>query len=1282
MPRSSRSKSHKQSKHSSKDVREHSDSEEDVKMKERNCKEEASSRVSRDLESGEKRKVKDPSGHGNGDASEEHFASKRRKEKADGGSDRWNSGGTEGVTIDKDMKVESSGIDVDRSSSKSKESKGLVDSKSKSSRRHDSGGEKKDVNVISVVEKEESKIGSGSRVDSKRKLEKDSGRRESHHQVKDVKEGKDKDRGSDREKKVQDIKRDADGELARKPGSKSVDLNEDRQHKRGRENTDWPIQDELRNPELEKELEKRIRRRGDGSVDKDKYQDDIKESDDRRLSSRGEQAKDGKYKDAKHKEGSHGDKYREEGDKDNRQREDKYRDDDERERKHRDVKYREDGEREGRHRDDRYRDDSDKDNRHRDEKHREDGIRENRRKSDKYREDVDRDNRRRDDKYREDGDNDDRYRDDKYREDNNREGRHKGEKYREDVDRDSSRHRDGKQGDDIDREKRARDAKYRDRHSSRDRASESETKRLRDEGNVADIHYKKSSIRDGSPIYDDRVSRYKDDNGRRRASDKEELNDIRSRSTKEQHSDAEKRSMSSAKVELVTDRGRSISRNADAEITLNHSHRRSSPSSSSHAARDHYRNSKQDESKYRDYSYEERTRHHITSSRDFTGTGLTEKNSSRSLEKSIQKVDNHVGEAALDRRLRSEARGSPLQLVDKSPSSTSNDRRHFNRPDARRSLDVEDSGQRSGGFKDANKDYTVKEGKGSRDMPMDTHPGDELSQADADSSYVSSPFTRTGHFSASSRSLLPPPPPFRTGSESSSVFGEDDNRGSKSNNNRHRRIGDPNMGRNQGNAWKGVPTWPSPVPNGFMPFQHGPPPVGFHPVMQQFPAPPIFGARPSMELNHTVPYHIPDNDRFSGHGRWRNPVDDSCPPPLHGWDANSVFGDESHLYGRLEWDHNNRSQMSSRGWETSGDMWKGQNSRASVDLPSVPLKDDSSARGPADEGFVGQSDQHSPNEQNQLELPDESVNISQSSEDPKTTTEVPKTAPKESHDISKVSIKDDSYFCRVYLSKLDISADLVQPELYEKCMNLMDMAEQTMSDDEDYPKILYMEEVGEAKAKVADKTSNASLFAAINDSVYQKAITLYKKQQQEIRAINREVSFLNAVNPIPVPIPEVEQAGATDGKLGEEAPICEKGEAVGAISNNSPEKTDPTTICPKLEPDDENSMEKPEEEPITTLNEVKMEVDLVGEEEAVGTIFEAKPLIEAHLPGGSEDANGSFNSGGNNDELLENNTKCGGGEVKISDVSTTEGCEAMMAESIECGSVNLSRIHHSPESTH
>ncbi|KAK9274626.1 hypothetical protein L1049_021877 [Liquidambar formosana] len=156
------------------------------------------------------------------------------------------------------------------------------------------------------------------------------------------------------------------------------------------------------------------------------------------------------------------------------------------------------------------------------------------------------------------------------------------------------------------------------------------------------------------------------------------------------------------------------------------------------------------------------------------------------------------------------------------------------------------------------------------------------------------------------------------------------------------------MGRPQGNAWKGVPNWPSPVANGFIPFHNGPPPVGFHPVMQQFSAPPMFGVRPSMELNHPgVPYHISDADRFSGHVRpfgWRNPVDDSCPPPLHGWDANNgVGGDGSHMYGRLDWDHN-RTLTSGGGWETSGDIWKGKNAGSTMELPSAYQKEDKTIR--------------------------------------------------------------------------------------------------------------------------------------------------------------------------------------------------------------------------------------------------------------------------------------------------------------------------------------------------
>ena len=152
MTRSSRHKSHRQSKHSSRDAKEHSDLEEDVKMKDRNIKEEGSVRVSRDSGSSEKRK-------------------------------------------------------------------------------------KKEENVDSVVEKEESK--SSGRVESKRKSEKDSGRKEVQ-QYKDPSEWKDKECGSEKERKVQDSKGETEAraigsELAKKQGSHSVDFGEEKQGKRGRE---------------------------------------------------------------------------------------------------------------------------------------------------------------------------------------------------------------------------------------------------------------------------------------------------------------------------------------------------------------------------------------------------------------------------------------------------------------------------------------------------------------------------------------------------------------------------------------------------------------------------------------------------------------------------------------------------------------------------------------------------------------------------------------------------------------------------------------------------------------------------------------------------------------------------------------------------------------------------------------------------------------------------------------------------------------------------------------
>ncbi|KAK4382483.1 hypothetical protein Sango_2865200 [Sesamum angolense] len=960
MPRSSRHKSHKQSKHCSKD---YSDSDEDViKIKEKGGKDDNSVRVHRSSASGEKRKIssqvreskdsKDLSG--NGEVLEAYVSSKRRKEKTDVGGDRWNGGGDDRGD-DRNMereihKGESLKVDTKLKENSNKGENMRIESKSK---RHESGiaGERKEDGLASVpVDKEDGK----SKGEVKRKSERDSSAR------REGKESKDKDRRLDKEKNVGlESKRGDAEDVVTKQGTQWGDFSEERQGKRSRENTERTSQDESQDPEWEKEIEKRIRKkredvkyRDDKHKDGgyvDKYHEDSHKDDRRRDEKYREEAD----KDNKH----HSDKYREDGEKDGRRRDDRHRENGDRDARGRDEKHREDGERDGRRKDDKYREGVERESR-RDDKYHEDGDRDNRRKDSRYAEDGDRDMRRGDEKYYEDGDKDDRLNDNIYRDEDDRENRHKEEKFHEDIDRDI-RHKDSKQGDGFDRDKRPRDTKHRDERTSRDRSRDkSDPKRSRDDAYSADRHARKSSAYDDSPTHDDRTARYRDDQDRRRTNEKEDYGDVRSRGTKDQRSDAEKKS---ARVDLPSDRVRSSSRNAEIEHTSSHNRRRSSPSSSSHAPRDNYRALNQDESKYREYNYEERVRHNITSARDYTGAvgGLEKTSSSRSLDKHGQKDDGHL-------------RSSPLQLVDKSPSS-STDRRQFGRPDVRRNIDVEESTQRGGGPRDW-RGYSGKEGKGSQELGMDVVPGEEL--ADADTLSVSSPFMRNSHFSSGSKSFLPPPP-FRTGVDSHLLgSAEEDGRGKS--NIRHRRIGDPNMGRIQANAWRGVPNWPSPMANGFLPFPHAPPPVGFHSVMQPFPAPPMFGVRPSMELNHPGPYHIPDADRFSGPGRpmgWHNQVDDSC-PPLHGWDAsNAVYGEDSHIYGRLDWDQS-RNMPRGRGWETSSDLFKGQNRSASMEMLSSEKENNSTRSG--DEALTTQSIPPAQSEQTLTDQQADSTDIGQS----------------------------------------------------------------------------------------------------------------------------------------------------------------------------------------------------------------------------------------------------------------------------------------------------------------
>lgn len=90
---------------------------------------------------------------------------------------------------------------------------------------------------------------------------------------------------------------------------------------------EWQIRDDLQNPELEKDLEKRRRRR-DGSGDKEKWICDDRDNDDRRLFSKDEQlsSRDDRMKNGSYKDERHRDRHRGDYDRDHRRHDDKYRD--------------------------------------------------------------------------------------------------------------------------------------------------------------------------------------------------------------------------------------------------------------------------------------------------------------------------------------------------------------------------------------------------------------------------------------------------------------------------------------------------------------------------------------------------------------------------------------------------------------------------------------------------------------------------------------------------------------------------------------------------------------------------------------------------------------------------------------------------------------------------------------------------------------------------------------------------------------------------------------------
>nr|KJB39469.1 hypothetical protein B456_007G015100 [Gossypium raimondii] len=482
------------------------------------------------------------------------------------------------------------------------------------------------------------------------------------------------------------------------------------------------------------------------------------------------------------------------------------------------------------------------------------------------------------------------------------------------------------------------------------------------------------------------------------------------------------------------------------------------------------RHLKQEDSNYRDPMTEQRSKAAL--SREVTSFSETSERGAkyRSMEKSSRADEDHSGELPIERS--SSLKASPMSMMEKSPS-TSLERRYTGRS-VRRGLDTEETGWSSASAGGREEDNRL-----SRDLPPEKPLLDGSSQAD------SVFYNRAGQGNSS---LISQPPGLRAGIGSPSFMGslEEDNR--FNNSGRYKRSGDLNVRRGHANAWRVAPNWPAPVPNSFIPFQPGPPHGAFQAMMPQFPSPSLFGGRPSMEINHSgIPYHIPDAERFNNHLRpmgWQNTMDGSGPAHFHGWDGhNIIFRDEAHMFGGPEWDQN-RHPVNGRGWDPSSDVWKGQN--GDVDLPSTSQREENPLQASPEDVYDGQERRRYQyeNGNNGLQvkgLETRSDDMSPVKESSRLSPMVPHKAP----DSSKVSSQDgDAHYCLLYLSKLDISAELAGSDLYGQCMGLLNV-EQSKDLAKDVTMLVNSKNDARPVQNASFAVLSPSLIPATNASVFQ-----------------------------------------------------------------------------------------------------------------------------------------------------------------------------------------------------
>ncbi|CAM8909530.1 unnamed protein product [Rhodiola kirilowii] len=820
--------------------------------------------------------------------------------------------------------------------------------------------------------------------------------------------------------------------------------------------------------------------------------------------------------------------------------------------------------------------------------------------------------------------------------------------------------RDGEKRGVPDRERTQKNDDYRDDRSSRDHiGNPSDFKYGRDETGSLDGRHKKSktdnSNSDSSVMYNDQKSRYKDYKECRKSIDKEDYDEMRPQGAKE-HLESDKKS-AATRENIVSDRERSRSFHTDYD-------------------------------------------------KEGNGSGVSDRAlSSRSIDRSAQIGDrNNIADLSSERH-----RNIDRHASEKSFFSSSSERRRHSRTGDRRSHDYEDAGHRNSGYKDPN--HQTYDGNRSQDMQSEAYSTHDGSQVDGDNLPVSSSITRSARMPDSSRSLLPPPSLLKHDNLYAFGSSEEDGRGKL--NNRPKWHVESNMGRMRGNAWRGVPNWPSPMGNGFLPFPHGTPTAGFHPMMQQFP-PQMFGVRPSMD--HTgVPYQC-------GPFGWPNPVDETCPSPMQNWDSNNMVPGEGYMQGRVGWDQN-KNLMTSDRREPSVDRYKGSNS-GTVESPS------GSQRAIAEpvEGFSSQSNHQLKSELCHSDYQDDSAgnyNLLGS----KVSSDMAASVKEIS--IGKVSGKkknvDNDFHCScVYLSKIDISADLADSNIFDQCVSLLGMKQNAPADTRTSKFSMEEESVVEyASTTIYTYNSRVPVFAALGGSLLEKAISLYRQQRDDIVATSLTIqSNRNQVFTSPE-VQDLDPTCSIDVKISLASPqLCESNDTEPACppplsefptSNNFEDKAARSSITcqnlkalssptsnDNLDEDDENNTEI-HTNPISTATEIKDEVSPVSaSENTAGVEIPDSYTVEksnTHVAGEMSQSPNAATTTRYPDGTLkaqspvEEDDGDDGGKATTGDLTLppttkvvvpSEGFEDRMrsTEVGKFGSLNVSRNHQSPESTH